>query len=94
MTTTLDQPKVRSDLRISEQTVEGKTTFVVKDPATGRFFRFGPAEHFIARQLDGATSFESVEQRFEQQFGTPLSRESVGEFVDMLRHGRIRRPAG
>jgi RND family efflux transporter MFP subunit len=84
MTTTLEQPRVRSDLRVSEQNGQEETTFVVKDPATGRFFRFGAAEHFIAQQLDGATSFDAVRQRFEQKFGTPLSPESVGEFVGTL----------
>ncbi len=81
----LEQPRVRSDLRVSEQNAQDGTTFVVKDPATGRFFRFGPAEHFIAQQLDGATPFEAVRHRFEQKFGTPLSPESVGEFVNTLR---------
>ena len=84
-TATLDQPRVRRDLRISEQSVEGKTTFVVKDPTTGRFFRFGPTEHFIVQQLDGATSVEAVQRRFEAAFGTPLSPESIGEFVATLR---------
>src|SRR2546425_2547137 len=85
MATTLEQPRVRSDLRVSEQTVEGRTVFVVKDPATGRFFRFGPTEHFLVQQFDGATSFDAVQSRFEEKYGTPLPRENVGEFVDTLR---------
>jgi multidrug resistance efflux pump len=85
MTATLEQPRVRSDLRVSEQNVEGKPTFVIKDPVTGRFFRFGPTEHFIFQQLDGATSFNAVRQRFEATFGTPVSAESVGQFVATLR---------
>lgn len=45
------EPKLRSDLVISRQ----NGAVVLKDPATGRFFRFGEAAHFITSQLDGAT---------------------------------------
>ena len=79
----LEQRRVRSDLRVSEQ-IEGKLTFVVKEPVTGRFFRFGLTEHFIVQQLDGATSFDALRQRFETKFGTALSAESVGQFVATL----------
>ena len=51
---TLERPKLRSDLRVSPQGVAEDATFVVKDPATGRFFRLRQAEQFIAQQLDGS----------------------------------------
>jgi hypothetical protein len=48
-------PKLRKDLAVSQQlTAEGKF-FVVKDPVTGDFFRFGESERFIAEQFDGAS---------------------------------------
>ncbi len=50
------EPKLRSDLVISRQ--DGAV--VLKDPVTGRFFRFGDAEHFITSQLDGATPLDVV----------------------------------
>jgi hypothetical protein len=34
------QMKLRSDLRVSQQETPGGVSFVVKNPATGRFFRF------------------------------------------------------
>ena len=37
-----------------------KTRLVVKDPATGRFFRFKEPEYFIAQQLDGSTTLEVI----------------------------------
>jgi len=33
-------PTLRSDLIISRQAAGGGTSFVIKDPATGQFFRF------------------------------------------------------
>jgi putative peptide zinc metalloprotease protein len=78
-------PKLRSDLVISEQrTTEGRA-FVVKDPATGRFFRFREAEHFIARRLDGATPFEGIRQQVEEAFGVPVALEALVQFTHHLR---------
>ncbi len=34
-------PRLRSDLTIVEQSFKGETSFVVKDPSTRKYFRFG-----------------------------------------------------
>jgi putative peptide zinc metalloprotease protein len=47
-----EKPKLRGDLVISQQETKQGTGFVVKDPATGRFFRLKEVEHFVARQLN------------------------------------------
>src|SRR5438128_4360321 len=82
---TLERPKLRSDLRVSPQGVAEDATFVVKDPATGRFFRLRQAEQFIAQQLDGSAPLDVIKQRFEQKFGAPLAPETLKEFVERLR---------
>jgi len=56
---TQELAKLRSDLVISGQ---GRRV-VLKDPATGRFFRFGEAEDFITSQLDGTTPIAVVRRR-------------------------------
>jgi len=53
-------PKLRRDLTIREQSTANGTFFVVKDPVTEDFYRFGEAERFIAEQFDGATPVEAV----------------------------------
>ena len=82
---TLEHPKLRSDLRVSQQGVADDATVVVKDPATGRFFRLRQAEQFIAQQLDGSAPLDVIKQRFEQKFGAPLAPETLKEFVEHLR---------
>ena len=77
--------KLRSDLIISRQESPEGAIFVLKDPTTGRFFRFKEAEQFIAEQLDGSTALEDVQRRVEEQFGTSLTLESLGQFVEKLR---------
>ena len=69
--------KLRSDLVFSGQSVPEGRAFVVKDPASGRFFRFREAEDFILRQLDGTTSLDLVRQRVEERFGREASSFKV-----------------
>jgi multidrug resistance efflux pump len=74
-------PKLRSDLIFSQQ--DG--VIVVKDPRARRFFKFGPAEHCIATQLDGTTSREVIHERVRSQLGPSLDTAAIDEFVATLR---------
>ena len=76
--------KLRNDLVISRQDGSEGTIFVIKDPVTERYFRFRETEHFIAQQFDGATSQDTVRQRFEGKFGVNLSPENMEQFVKRL----------
>src|SRR2546427_463940 len=78
---TQELPKLRSDLVISRQA----GAVVLKDPTTGRFFRFGEAEHFITSQLDGTTSIAVVRQRAGEEFGSLPEPGMVEGFVGSLR---------
>ena len=85
----VSSPKLRADLLISPQVAGAETTFVVKDPVTQRFFRFGEVEHFVARQLDGSTPLDIVRQRVEQQFDQPLQTDTLETLVRQLRGCRL-----
>src|SRR2546428_14129433 len=78
---TQELPKLRSDLVISRQ----GGAIVLKDPATGRFFRFGEAEHLITSQLDGATPLDVVRRRVGEAFGAGPEPGGVAGFVATLR---------
>jgi multidrug resistance efflux pump len=84
MVVTPDLPKLRSDLRQSRQETAEGATFVLKDPVTGRYFRFREAEQFIAQQLDGTTPLEVVGQRAEAHLGQPCPTDTLKDFVDRL----------
>ncbi len=82
-------PKLRSDLTVSrQQTADGPRT-VIKDARSGRFFRFGELEQFIAEQLDGETPLDVVRQRTEARFEAPLPPESLAAFVRSLEKSRL-----
>src|SRR5919197_1146953 len=77
-------PRLRGDLTIREQQTANGTLFVFKDPASGAFFRLGPLEEFIVRQLDGATPLEAVRQRTEARFGSELPAATLAAFIQRL----------
>ncbi len=77
-------PQLRSDLTLSHQRADGNARCVVKDPRSGKFFRFGELEQFIAEQLDGETPLEVVRQRTEARFEAQLPAEGLAAFVKKL----------
>ena len=81
---TSSRPKLRMDLEVREQRTGERTTFVVKDPVSGEFFRLQEVERFIAQQLDGATSLGLVQSRVEKEFGGTLAPEALAGFIKTL----------
>lgn len=76
--------KFRGDLVVSPLEGHRETAFVVKDPITKKFFRFKQHELFIARQLDGNTSFEEIQERFENEFGVSLPDDKLKRYLQLL----------
>jgi putative peptide zinc metalloprotease protein len=76
--------RLRKDLVVSRQCSDGTTSFVLKDPASGRFFRFRELEYLIAQQFDGETSLERLQERVQERFGSPFSRENLEQFQKRL----------
>lgn len=77
--------RFRTDLVISPQVQGGESVYVIKDPATGRFFRLREPEYFIARQLDGSTPLDIIPRRVEVQFGSSLAQTTLEQFIGTLR---------
>jgi putative peptide zinc metalloprotease protein len=77
-------PRLRSDLDRRRQTTAKGTTFVIKDPANGEFFRLQEVEGFVAEQLDGETPLETVQGRVEERFGAKLAPDVLAGFVRNL----------
>src|SRR5688572_18163087 len=90
----LSQPKLRPDLRITAQKTNGTTTFVLKHPVTRRFYRFKEVEHFVARQLDGVTPPDVIQQRVQEQFKATLPPRTLDQFIETLRSRDLLQTAG
>jgi hypothetical protein len=76
-------PCLRADLAIIEQTFRGETAFVVKDPATHKYFRFRPVEMGVMRLFDGRRSHDDVAAALADQ-GMRLTSRAVEAFARKL----------
>ncbi len=59
---------MRPDLVIRQMRMRGRVLWVVKDAVAMRYFQLRDEEHFVLRQLDGRTSSDEIQARFERRF--------------------------
>ncbi|MEQ8791747.1 MAG: HlyD family efflux transporter periplasmic adaptor subunit [Pirellulaceae bacterium] len=59
---------MRRDLGVYPLRFSGRNYWGVKDPVALRYYQLRDEEYYILRQLDGRTSLEEIQQRFEKQF--------------------------
>ncbi len=81
----LRRPKLRSDLNISQQTVHGKLSYVLKLPGESSYFRFGSLEYEILSLCDGTrNSAELAGQMNSSNPTLALTESHVMEFLDTV----------
>jgi putative peptide zinc metalloprotease protein len=76
-------PKLRPDLVFVEQTYRGEQSFIVKEPTTHKYFRFGPVETVVMRSLDGRSVEEAAANLLEQ--GTKVTAAALEKFAAKLK---------
>jgi multidrug efflux pump subunit AcrA (membrane-fusion protein) len=76
-------PRLREDLAIVEQVFRGEKSFVVKDPATQKYFRFRPVEIGVMRLFDGTRSADDIATTLAEQ-GMRLTGRAVEGFARKL----------
>src|SRR5580698_1613239 len=81
----LRRPKLRGDVRISEQTVNGDTSYVIKNHETNSYNRYGSTEYELLQLCDGTrTPLEISEELTRRNPGSPLDEGEVLEFLDSI----------
>src|SRR3954471_6301007 len=81
---------LRTDLLISPQLFYGQLCFVLKDPATLRYFRLQPIEHFLVTQFDRKKTARDLLGLLQQQFPEGnLGVQDVLRFVGMLHESHL-----
>ena len=73
-------PCLREDISIIQQVYRGETSFVVKDLAAGRYFRFGAAEVRVLRAFDGHRTHDEIAAALAED-GMRLSAQAVESFA-------------
>ena len=76
-------PRLRPDVTIVEQVFRGETSFVVKDPATQKYFRFRPAEVGVMRCFDGRRTPDEIAAALAEQ-EVKLTARAVEAFARQL----------
>jgi putative peptide zinc metalloprotease protein len=91
----LRRPKLRSDLRISEQIISGETSYVVKNFETNSYNRYGATEYGVLELCDGTrTAAEISDALTELHPDSPLSEAEVLEFLDSIESALWERSVG
>ena len=81
----MSRPRLRSDLVVVEQSYRGERSYIVKDPATHKYFRFRPLEMMVMEQFDGEGTPAEVAAVLAAQ-GLPFSVAAVESFARKLAH--------
>jgi len=76
-------PRLREDVTIVEQVFRGETSYVVKDPATQKYFRFRPVEVGVMRCFDGRRTPDEIVAELAAQ-GLRLTTAAVEGFARKL----------
>jgi putative peptide zinc metalloprotease protein len=91
----LRRPNLRSDLRISEQTVNGEKSYVIKNHETNSYNRYGEFEYQLLMLCDGTrTPAEISEALSEQDPDSAIAESEVLEFLDSIEPAMWERSLG
>jgi putative peptide zinc metalloprotease protein len=81
----LKRPKLRTDLRISEQTVAGEISYVIKNRETNSYNRYGIIEYQLLSLCDGTrTAAEIAQSMCEKDPESQMTEADVLEFLDSV----------
>jgi putative peptide zinc metalloprotease protein len=91
----LRRPKLRTDLRISEQTVAGEKSYVIKVEDTSSYNRYGESEYELLTLCDGTRTPAEVAQALNEIHpDEPLDEPEVLEFLDGIEPAMWERSVG
>ena len=91
----LKRPKLREDLRISEQTVAGETSYVVKNFETNSYNRYGSTEFELLQLCDGQRTYSEIaEEMTDRHPESSLSETDAQEFIESIEPAMWERSVG
>jgi len=91
----LRRPKLRADLRTSEQTIAGETTYVIKVAETSSYNRYGAFEYELLTLCDGTRTPADVARAMSELHPeAPLGEAEVLEFIDGIEPAMWERSVG
>ena len=67
-----DLPRLRLELKVTEQVYDGQPFWVVKDPIALRYFRFNREEYFVMEQLRRGVTLGDLKEVHRKEFQSDL----------------------
>ncbi len=80
-----DCPRVRRNLRYVQQVLDGRVSWVVKDPLRLQYFRFGEAEVWMMQRMDGTQPLDAIALGLREALGINATAAAIRPFVDKLK---------
>jgi multidrug resistance efflux pump len=77
--------KLRSDVELRAESPDKNSPIVLKDPITGRFYRFTSVQGAVLRSLNGDRTLASIAESVSREFDTPVTEAQVRDFSTKLR---------
>jgi putative peptide zinc metalloprotease protein len=91
----LKKPKLRTDLRISEQTVAGEKSYVIKVAETSSYNRYGASEYELLTMCDGTRTPPEIAQALNDLHpDEPIAESEVLDFLDGIEPAMWERTVG
>ena len=91
----LRRPKLRSDVRISEQTIAGEKSYVIKIFETNSYNRYGASEYELLTLCDGTRTPSEVAQAYNERHpDEPVAESEVLDFLDGVEGAMWERSVG
>ncbi len=91
----LRRPKLRTDMRISEQTIAGETSYVIKNFETNSYNRYGTSEYELLTLCDGTRMPAEIAQAMNERHpDEPIDETEVLEFIDSIEPAMWERSIG
>jgi putative peptide zinc metalloprotease protein len=91
---TPERPRLKQRLRFTRHDNDGAVSWIVKDPASLKYFRFGQIECWIMQRLDGERSLQQICDELHTEIGMNATPQALDVLVRRLRElGLVERTA-
>jgi putative peptide zinc metalloprotease protein len=79
------RPRLRPRLRFSRHENDGAVSYIVKDPASMKYYRFGTVEAWLMQRLDGTRTLEQLCAELREEIGMNATPQALDVLVRRLR---------
>lgn len=77
-------PGLRKDLQITQVSFRRRRNWVVKDPSSLRYFRWGEWDFRVAKLLDGRRGLDEITAELSRYFGAQVDAEAVQATINQF----------